>query len=146
MPRYIAFLRAINVGGHTVKMDVLRQQFGDLDFSNVETFIASGNVVFEATTKNVRALEEMVEQQLRTTLGDEVATFIRTTAELSAIAAYQLFTATALKTAHTVQTIRYPNSRMGSSTMPIPFALIFMCAHATCPASDYTENQIVFCP
>ena len=50
MTRYFTFLRAINVGGHTVKMDVLRQLFESLGFSNVETFIASGNVIFEAKT------------------------------------------------------------------------------------------------
>jgi uncharacterized protein (DUF1697 family) len=91
MPRYIAFLRAINVGGHTVKMDVLRQHFEALGFANVETFIASGNVVFETTAKNTRTLEKKIEQQLRESLGYEVATFIRTTAELAAIAQYQPF-------------------------------------------------------
>jgi uncharacterized protein (DUF1697 family) len=91
MARYIAFLRAINVGGHTVKMDVLRQHFEALGFSNVETFIASGNVVFETTTKNTKALEKKIEQQLRESLGYEVATFIRTEAELAAIAKYQPF-------------------------------------------------------
>ncbi len=45
MPKYIAFLRAINVGGHTVKMDYLRVLFETLGFSDVETFIASGNVI-----------------------------------------------------------------------------------------------------
>jgi uncharacterized protein (DUF1697 family) len=99
MPRYIAFLRAINVGDHTVKMDVLRQQFEALDFSSVETFIASGNVVFETTAKNVRAVEKQIEQRLRAALGYEVAAFIRTAAELSAIAQYQPFSAAALKTA-----------------------------------------------
>ena len=99
MTRYIAFLRAINVGGHTVKMDVLRQQFEALDFANVETFIASGNVVFETTAKDLRALEKKIEQQLRATLGYEVATFLRTAAELSAIARYQPFPPAALKTA-----------------------------------------------
>ncbi len=98
MSRYIAFLRAINVGGHTVRMDVLRQQFEALGFSKVETFIASGNVVFEAT-KSGRALEQQIEQQLRAGLGYEVATFIRTEAELSAIANYQPFSPSALKTA-----------------------------------------------
>jgi uncharacterized protein (DUF1697 family) len=91
MARYIAFLRAINVGGHTVKMDVLRQHFEALGFSNVETFIASGNVVFETTVKNTRTLEKKIEQQLRAELGYEVATFIRTEAELAAIAKYQPF-------------------------------------------------------
>jgi uncharacterized protein (DUF1697 family) len=47
MNKHIAFLRAINVGGHTVKMDTLRQLFESLGFTNVETFLASGNVIFE---------------------------------------------------------------------------------------------------
>lgn len=102
MPRYIAFLRAINVGGHTVKMDVLRQQFEALGFSQVETFIASGNVVFETTKKNAGALEKTIEQQLRAALGYEVATFIRTLAELAAIAQYQPFPPAMLKTAQTL--------------------------------------------
>jgi uncharacterized protein (DUF1697 family) len=99
MPRYISFLRAINVGGHTVKMDVLRQHFEALGFANVATFIASGNVIFETTAKNTRSLEKRIEEQLHTTLGYEVATFIRTETELSVIAQYQPFSAAALKTA-----------------------------------------------
>jgi uncharacterized protein (DUF1697 family) len=99
MPRYIAFLRAINVGGHTVKMEVLRRHFEVLGLSDAETFIASGNVIFETTAKNTRLLEKKIEEQLRTALGYEVATFIRTAAELAAIAKYQPFAAAAMKTA-----------------------------------------------
>lgn len=99
MPRYIAFLRAINVGGHTVKMDTLRQLFAALGFLGVETFIASGNVIFETTAKNAQALEKTIEQQLRAALGYEVATFIRTDVELAAIVRYQAFTAAALQSA-----------------------------------------------
>lgn len=91
MPRFIAFLRAINVGGHTVKMDHLRQLFESLGLSSVETFIASGNVVFETTRKNVKVLERKIENKLRATLGYEVAAFIRTDAELADIANYQPF-------------------------------------------------------
>ncbi|HEY0004780.1 MAG TPA: DUF1697 domain-containing protein [Pyrinomonadaceae bacterium] len=91
MSRLIAFLRAINVGGHNVKMDHLRQLFESLGFSNVETFIASGNVVFETTSKNTALLERRIEKRLREALGYEVATFIRTDAEVAAIAAYRPF-------------------------------------------------------
>src|SRR5918912_760874 len=92
MPRYIAFLRAINVGGHnTVKMDHLRQLFESLGFANVETFIASGNVVFETTSSNAKALERKIERRLQAALGYGVATFIRTDAELAAIANYKPF-------------------------------------------------------
>ncbi len=92
MPRYIAFLRAINVGGHgVVKMDFLRGLFETLGFSNVETFIASGNVVFESKSKDARALEREIEKSLREALGYEVATFVRTCAELAAVAGYEPF-------------------------------------------------------
>jgi uncharacterized protein (DUF1697 family) len=82
----IAFLRAINVGGHTVKMETLRQQFETLGFSAVETFIASGNVIFSTRAKPARALEEKIERHLQTALGYPVATFVRTEAELAEIA------------------------------------------------------------
>jgi uncharacterized protein (DUF1697 family) len=91
MPKYIAFLRAINVGGHTVKMDRLRQLFESLEFSHVETFIASGNVWFEAPAKDTTALARRIETRLREELGYEVVTFIRTPAELEEIANYKPF-------------------------------------------------------
>lgn len=91
MPKYVAFLRAINVGGHTVKMDQLRQLFVSLGFTNVETFIASGNVIFDSPSKNTAALEKKIEAHLQKALGYEVATFIRSTTELAAIAAHKPF-------------------------------------------------------
>jgi len=91
MPRFIAFLRAINVGGHIVKMDRLRELFESLGFSGVETFIASGNVVFETRSNSAQTLERKIEQRLREALGYEVITFIRTDAELAEIAHYQPF-------------------------------------------------------
>lgn len=91
MPKYVAFLRAINVGGHTVKMDHLRQLFEALGFAKVETFIASGNVIFESRSKNTKALETRIENHLRGTLGYTVATFIRLTSELAAIGRYRPF-------------------------------------------------------
>jgi len=99
MPKYIAFLRAINVGGHTVKMEQLRGLFESLGFSKVETFIASGNVIFEAKSKDAKATEKMIEKKLKEALGYEVATFIRTDAELKEIANYKPFKQSALDSA-----------------------------------------------
>ena len=84
MPRYIAFLRAINVGGHTVKMDALRELFEALGFEQVETFIASGNVIFETTETDTAALERRIETHLQAALGYAVATFLRSDAEVAA--------------------------------------------------------------
>lgn len=91
MSKHITFLRAINVGGHTVKMDVLRQLFESLGFSNVETFIASGNVIFEAKAGNTKTLEKKIKNCLLEALGYEVATFIRTDVEVAEIAKYKPF-------------------------------------------------------
>lgn len=86
MPNYVAFLRAINVGGHTVKMDTLRQLFEAMGFSNVQTFIASGNVIFDSPATDTPELERQIADSLRTALGYGVATFIRTPQELARIA------------------------------------------------------------
>lgn len=102
MTGYIAFLRAINVGGHVVKMETLRALFGELGFANVETFIASGNVFFEARAASARALERKIEQRLEPALGYAVAAFIRTPAEVAAVAQYQPFAAAQVAAAHSL--------------------------------------------
>ncbi len=91
MPKYVAFLRAINVGGHTVKMDHLRLMFEAMGLQNVETFIASGNVIFDSTARNTKPLEKKIEDFLQKRLGYEVATFIRSTSEIANIARYKPF-------------------------------------------------------
>jgi uncharacterized protein (DUF1697 family) len=101
MPRLFAFLRAINVGGHTVGMQNLRELFEDLGFKGVETFIASGNVIFVSQSTNAGALQKKIESHLLKSLGYEVSTFIRTEAEVAAIARYQPFTESAVQSAAT---------------------------------------------
>lgn len=90
MPRYVAFLRAINVGGHVVRMEVLRAHFESLGFAQVETFIASGNVIFSSRAA-APAIERKIETRLLDSLGYEVATFVRTDREVAAIAGYRPF-------------------------------------------------------
>ncbi|HET6330399.1 MAG TPA: DUF1697 domain-containing protein [Holophagaceae bacterium] len=99
MPRYIALLRAVNVGGRIVTMDVLRGLFEELGFTKVTTFIASGNVIFETSSKAEDALRKKIEAHLRASLGYEVATFLRTDAELAEVAARAPFTESELKAA-----------------------------------------------
>lgn len=96
MPRTIAFLRAINVGGHNVKMEQLRTLFEQLGFDAVETFIASGNVVFETDAAPDAALEADIEAHLKAALGYDVATFLRTDAEVAAVAAHEPLPAAAM--------------------------------------------------
>lgn len=99
MSRFIAFLRAVNVGGRTVKMDELRALFEALGFAEVETFIASGNVIFGGKARDMAALERKIEAHLQQSLGYEVKTFVRSDAEIAAIAQYQPFDAARMKSA-----------------------------------------------
>ena len=102
MPKLVAFLRAINVGGHTVSMDTLRREFEAIGLKDVETFIASGNVVFTAPPGKATALERKIEKRLHDSLGYEVRTFIRTEAEVAAIAGYKPFEEAQLRSAQAV--------------------------------------------
>jgi uncharacterized protein (DUF1697 family) len=106
MPRYVALLRAINVGGHTVKMERLRELFAEAGVENVETFIASGNVIFESDSRDGAALEREIEKHLEEALGYEVGTFIRTLDEIAAVANYDPFPKAApVEKGHTLSVI-----------------------------------------
>jgi uncharacterized protein (DUF1697 family) len=80
-------------------MEDLRALFESLGFSKVETFIASGNVIFETKSGNAQALPRKIEALLHKSLGYEVATFIRTDAEVAAVAQYKPFADSALQSA-----------------------------------------------
>jgi uncharacterized protein (DUF1697 family) len=102
MSRYVALLRAINVGGRVVKMDRLRGAFEALGFADVETFIASGNVLFTAASKSAAALEKRIAAHLRDLLGYEVGTFVRSDAEIARIAAHEPFGAATAQPFHAI--------------------------------------------
>lgn len=91
MRRYVAFLRGINVGGHRVKMERLRELFIELRFSNVATFIASGNVIFGAADGDAAGIEQRIEGHLERSLGYAVDTFIRTPTDLASIVDFRPF-------------------------------------------------------
>jgi uncharacterized protein (DUF1697 family) len=72
-------------------MAALRDHFATLGFGDVETFIASGNVVFQSRSARLDHLERRIEAHLLAALGYEVKTFLRTEAEVAAIAGYRPF-------------------------------------------------------
>jgi uncharacterized protein (DUF1697 family) len=92
MPRLVALLRGINVGGHRVRMDALRRHFEDLGFEKVETYIASGNVLFDAPRRTTAAsLERKIEGHLQAKLDYAVPTLIRSAREIDEIVSRQPF-------------------------------------------------------
>ncbi|GAB3829968.1 DUF1697 domain-containing protein [Hymenobacter jeollabukensis] len=89
---YIALLRGINVGGHRVSMEALRQHLAALGLQRVRTYIQTGNVFFDAPADLDRAqLTARIEQHLQQALGYAVPTFLRTTDELAQLLALQPF-------------------------------------------------------
>ena len=91
MARYVAFLRGMNLGKRRIKNEELRAEFEALGFEDVATFRASGNVIFSVGRSGEAALVEKIEKGLGEALGYEVTTFLRSIAEVAAIAAQEPF-------------------------------------------------------
>jgi uncharacterized protein (DUF1697 family) len=85
MTTYIAFLRGINLGKRNVKSDELKAIFSETGFENVRTYIASGNVIFDAKEKDGEKLTKKIERSLEDKLGYKVIVFLRSQAELENI-------------------------------------------------------------
>lgn len=91
MARYVALLRAINVGGTgKLRMTELRATCVDAGFTAVATYIASGNVVFQSRL-GARAVQAELERRLQALLGKPVGVMLRTDAEMQAIVAQNPF-------------------------------------------------------
>lgn len=119
MTRHFAFLRAINVGGHTVTMAKLRELFEELGFESVETFIASGNVIFSSRSRTAAVLEPKIESHLDKSLGYEVKTFLRTGPELVALSRHKAFPEARLRAAgaYCVGFLAEPLNAAGKKTL-----------------------------
>lgn len=92
MTRFIAFLRAVNVGGHNrIKMDELRTLFEALGYDDVETYIQSGNVLFETVETDEGALREEIHDAIEDEFGYDISVMIRTRAELAGVVSGQPF-------------------------------------------------------
>lgn len=85
MTKFVALLRAVNLGGTgKLPMADLKALCVDAGFDRVETYIASGNVVFECKKRAV-LVESELESRLHNYARKPVQVFVRTAAELQAI-------------------------------------------------------------
>ena len=86
MASYIAMLRGINVSGHKIiKMEQLRASLAALRFSNVQTYVQSGNVVFEAANDSAASLSKKIERKILGDFGFSVPIILRTPQEMDKI-------------------------------------------------------------
>lgn len=90
MARYVAFLRGMNLGGRRITNEDLCAAFERLGFGGAKAFLASGNVVFDASGSR-KSLARRVEEGLAEELGYPVPTFLRASEEVIAVAAAQPF-------------------------------------------------------
>ena len=85
---YVAFLRAINVGGHRIiTMSDLRATFERAGGRNVTTLIQSGNVLFDASARGVTGIVRKVGQALGRTLGTEPEILVRSVGRIETLIA-----------------------------------------------------------
>ena len=102
-PTHVAFLRAINVGGHTARREQLVRAVESLGLTNVSTFLASGNVLFrldrtDRTDRDTATLEDSIAEALGAELGFDVATFVRSAQDLAVITSRSPFPGVAADT------------------------------------------------
>ena len=84
--KYVALLRGINVGGNNIiKMDELRKIFEEIGFSDVKTYIQTGNVIFNDTEKDKLKLTENIEEILLKEIKSKINIVILTFSEMTEI-------------------------------------------------------------
>ena len=94
MARYVALFGSINVGGNRLKMADLRAAFEAEGFSNVETVVASGNVLFDHDARPTRGLEEKLTLMVDDRFDMSCAALVRSRDELAAAIADNPFAGT----------------------------------------------------
>jgi uncharacterized protein (DUF1697 family) len=90
MITHIALLRAVNVGGNMLKMELLREMFADLGFADVKTYLQSGNVLFRAKGTPAR-LAATIEKRVSEATRLPVSAIVRKPDELKRIIAANPF-------------------------------------------------------
>jgi uncharacterized protein (DUF1697 family) len=92
MPAYIAMLRGVNVTGHNpIKMEQLRGLCNRLGFQRVETYVQSGNIVFQGKIENPAVLSKRIGETILNSFGFNVHVIVRTSKEMENVVANNPF-------------------------------------------------------
>jgi uncharacterized protein (DUF1697 family) len=92
VPAYVALLRGINVSGHRqMKMRDVNAMCEELGFTEVATYLQSGNVVFEGRSTPTAKLEQQIHEAIRERWGHDVAVLVRTATEWAGVVEYHPF-------------------------------------------------------
>ena len=83
MPKYVAFLRGINVGGHNIiRKEKLMDAFTSSGYKDISVYKQSGNVVFSTELTDEKLIIEGIKKKLHSTLGSDIGVFLRTVSYL----------------------------------------------------------------
>jgi uncharacterized protein (DUF1697 family) len=86
MTTYISILRGINVSGkNLIRMEALKKLYEDLGLQKVETYIQSGNVIFQSEAIESARIEKMISHQILTVFGFEVPVIVLSAEQLKKI-------------------------------------------------------------
>ena len=86
MPRSVALLRSVNVAGHgRLAMQELRASFEALGYTDVTTYIQTGNVLFTTPSKSEKGIVAAIEERLADDFGDSPAVLVRSVADIGRI-------------------------------------------------------------
>ena len=83
--KYVAFLRGINVGGITLKMEDVKTIFSGLGFKNVTTYIQSGNIIFDSSETDKALLERKIHESITAKANLDIAVFVKTKEQIQSI-------------------------------------------------------------
>jgi uncharacterized protein (DUF1697 family) len=83
--KYVAFLRGVNVGGITLKMQDVKNIFAGLGYKNITTYIQSGNIVFDSSETGKALLEGKIRESIKTKSNLDVGVFVKTKEHIEGI-------------------------------------------------------------
>lgn len=83
---YISILRGINVSGkNLIKMEALRTSYENAGFSNVQSYVQSGNIIFQSDSKQIKELEQTIIQFIKQDFGFAVPVIVLSVDQLKRI-------------------------------------------------------------
>jgi uncharacterized protein (DUF1697 family) len=86
MQTYIAILRGINVTGHkSIKMEALRAMCEEMKFKNTQTYIQSGNIIFQFKEIPAADLEKKIAKKIKEKTGFDVPVIVKNVPELKVV-------------------------------------------------------------
>lgn len=159
MKTYISILRGINVSGsNLLKMDLLREMCKDLGFRNVNTYIQSGNVVFQYDESPMEELEQLISTEILKRSGMNVPVLVREYSELKSISEQNPFlqeNKADISALYITFLSSYPADRLlqrlkNSSYLPEEFVISGRTVYLYCPngygkarlSNSFFENKL----